>query len=69
MERDRIDSTRRYGPLVCPRGADVIDTSDLEVATVIDRLAELVRARARDAPAASTGARGARGADGGAAAP
>jgi cytidylate kinase len=69
LERDRIDSTRRDGPLVCPRGADVVDTSDLEVGAVIDRLAELVRARAGDALAASMSARGARGADGGAAAP
>ena len=42
---------------------------NLEVGAVIDRLAELVRARAGDALAASTAARGARGADGGAAAP
>lgn len=69
LERDRIDSTRRDGPLVCPSGADVVDTSDIEVGAVIDRLAELVRARAGDALAAVAAARAGRGAGGGASAP
>lgn len=37
-ERDRIDSTRAEGPLVCPPGATVIDTSALTVDEVLDRL-------------------------------
>ncbi len=40
-ERDRIDSTRPDGPLVCPAGAIVIDTSHLtreQVVQVLERL-------------------------------
>lgn len=46
LERDRSDSTRRDGPLVCPRGADVVDTSDVDIDDVIDRLEAIVRERA-----------------------
>ncbi|MEY2795621.1 MAG: Cytidylate kinase [Planctomycetota bacterium] len=46
LERDRSDSTRRDGPLVCPRGADVVDTSDVDIDDVIDRLESIVRERA-----------------------
>ncbi|MEY3026138.1 MAG: Cytidylate kinase [Planctomycetota bacterium] len=46
IERDRIDSSRADGPLVCPRGADVVDTSVIDVEDVIDRLEEIVRLRA-----------------------
>lgn len=46
LDRDRMDSTRRDGPLVCPRGADVVDTSTIDVDDVIDRLEEIVRRRA-----------------------
>lgn len=53
LERDRLDSTRVDGPLVCPSGADVVDTSDLDVSDVIDRLAGIVRARAGEALSAS----------------
>jgi cytidylate kinase len=49
LERDRLDSTRRDGPLVCPRGADVVDTSNIEIDDVIDRLEQVVRARATPA--------------------
>lgn len=49
IERDRIDSTRRDGPLVCPRGADSVDTSDIEIDEVIDRLERVVRGRATPA--------------------
>lgn len=53
LERDRIDSTRADGPLVCPGGAAVVDTSDIDVPEVIDRLVEIVRARAGEALAAT----------------
>lgn len=56
LERDRIDSSRRDGPLVCPRGADVLDTSTIDVDEVIDRLEEIVRSRAAAELAASDGA-------------
>ena len=46
IERDRLDSSRRDGPLFCPNGADVVDTSDIHIDDVIDRLEEIVRARA-----------------------
>lgn len=46
IERDRMDSSRRDGPLICPRGADVVDTSDIHIDEVIDRLEEIVRRRA-----------------------
>ncbi len=67
LERDRIDSTRVDGPLVCPRGAEIVDTSDIDVPDVIDRLAAIVRARAGEALAAS--ARPTHGKGGGASAP
>jgi cytidylate kinase len=53
IERDRLDSSRRDGPLVCPNGADVVDTSDIHIDDVIDRLEEIVRARASAALAES----------------
>ncbi len=46
LERDRLDSSRRDGPLVCPRGADVVDTSAIDIDEVIDRLEDIVRDRA-----------------------
>jgi len=49
LERDRIDSTRRDGPLVRPTGAAIVDTSSIDIDDVIDRLEEVVR---RCAPAA-----------------
>jgi cytidylate kinase len=69
LERDRIDSTRADGPLVCPGGAAVVDTSDIEVPEVIERLAAIVRARAGAALAESQRARGGRGSEGGARTP
>ncbi len=61
LARDRMDSSRRDGPLVCPDGADVVDTSDIHIDEVIDRLEEIVRRRAgvalvesRDAAQAAT---------------
>lgn len=69
IERDRIDSTRADGPLVCPHGAAVLDTSDIDVPEVIDRLVEIVRARAGEALAASARSRRNDGGTGGAQAP
>jgi len=66
LERDRIDSTRADGPLVCPRGAAVVDTSDIDVPEVIDRLVEIVRVRAGEALSATE--RAPRGHSGGASA-
>ncbi|MFM7133802.1 MAG: (d)CMP kinase, partial [Planctomycetota bacterium] len=60
LERDRMDSTRRDGPLVCPRGADIVDTSAIDVDEVIDRLEEIVRRRAGAALLADGDADGAR---------
>lgn len=49
IARDHMDSSRRDGPLVCPKGADVVDTSDIDIDLVIDRLEEIVRERAGSA--------------------
>jgi cytidylate kinase len=58
IERDRLDSSRRDGPLVCPSGAAVVDTSAIDIDEVIDRLEEIVRARAGSAlPSAEAGGR------------
>ncbi len=46
MGRDHSDSSRRDGPLVVPEGADVVDTSGIEIDDVIDRLEDIVRLRA-----------------------
>lgn len=48
-ERDRRDSTRAVGPLVCPEDAVVVDTSHLRQDQVVDELERLVR---HHAPAA-----------------
>jgi cytidylate kinase len=53
LERDRIDSTRRDGPLIRPEGADIVDTSTIDIDDVIDRLEEIVRRRAGRALAES----------------
>jgi cytidylate kinase len=42
--RDEIDSTRLDGPLTCPEGAIVIDTSDKTMLEVVDHLEASVRA-------------------------
>ena len=49
LERDARDSSRRDGPLVCPTGADIVDTSGIDVDEVIDRLESIVRSKAREA--------------------
>jgi cytidylate kinase len=48
LERDRIDSTRSDGPLVCPDDAIVIDTSTLSIDDVIDEMERVVRERLDD---------------------
>ncbi len=48
LERDRIDSTRSDGPLVCPDDAVVIDTSELSIDEVIDEMERVVRERLDD---------------------
>lgn len=45
IERDRIDSTRHDGPLICPQDAMIIDTSTIELPDVIARLETIVRDR------------------------
>mgnify|MGYP005841019957 CR=1 FL=1 len=45
LERDRIDSTRSDGPLICPDDAVVIDTSELTIEQVIDEMERVVRER------------------------
>jgi len=43
-ERDRRDRGRAVGPLTVPAGATVIDTSDMEIAQVTERMLQYVRA-------------------------
>ena len=43
LERDRIDSTRRDGPLTKPQGAAIVDTSFIDIDEVIDQLEQVVR--------------------------
>jgi cytidylate kinase len=45
QERDRIDSSRKTAPLMCPPGAIAVDTTHLTLEEVISRLAALVAAR------------------------
>lgn len=45
IERDRKDSTRSDGPLICPDDAIRIDTSDMTLAQVLDLLEQNVRAK------------------------
>ena len=48
-ERDRRDSSRRDGPLVCPRGAVVVDTSHMTQRQVVDELERICREHFPDA--------------------
>lgn len=43
--RDRKDSTRKTGPLICPEDAERIDTSDMQFDEVVDLLETRIRAR------------------------
>lgn len=45
VDRDRMDSTRTDGPLVCPSDAMRIDTSEIDVHEVVDSLERLTRER------------------------
>ena len=45
IERDRIDSTRSDGPLLCPDDAIRVDTSDLDIDGVVGELARRARER------------------------
>ena len=42
-ERDRLDTTRKFGPLVCPEGAERVDTSEIPLDRVVDVLETVVR--------------------------
>ena len=57
LERDRIDSGRSEGPLRVPEGAECIDTSELDLDGVVDRLEALARARLGGRLAAPAAAR------------
>lgn len=45
IERDRSDSSRADGPLVCPEGAERIDTSGLSFDEVVGTLERIARSR------------------------
>ncbi|MEZ6318543.1 MAG: (d)CMP kinase [Phycisphaerales bacterium] len=45
VERDRLDSSRADGPLMCPDDAVVIDSTSLTIPQVIDRMERVVRER------------------------
>jgi CMP/dCMP kinase len=45
--RDERDETREHSPLRAALGAITLDTSELSVEQVVERIAELVRAVAR----------------------
>lgn len=45
IERDRLDSTRVDGPLVCPPDAVRVDTSGLSLDAVVSLLEEMVRTK------------------------
>ena len=44
-ERDHRDSTRKIAPLVCPEGAEIVDTSAMSQGQVVDELERIVRDR------------------------
>ncbi|HSI63206.1 MAG TPA: (d)CMP kinase [Candidatus Saccharimonadia bacterium] len=44
-ERDRMDSTRKVAPLMAAADALVVDSSDLTLTEVVDRILELLRER------------------------
>jgi cytidylate kinase len=45
LERDRLDSTRADGPLICPHNALRVDTSSIDLDGVVDLLEKHVRQR------------------------
>lgn len=38
LRRDELDSSREHAPLICPKDAHVIDTSDLTLEQVVDKI-------------------------------
>ncbi len=44
-ERDRLDSSREASPLICPAGAVAIDSTRLELAEVVKKMAGLIAAK------------------------
>lgn len=44
-ERDRLDSSRKTSPLTCPTGATSIDTTNLTLPDVVDRMANAIAAK------------------------
>jgi cytidylate kinase len=44
-DRDRRDSTRKVAPLICPEGAEIVDTSSMSQDEVVDELERIVRDR------------------------
>lgn len=48
VRRDEMDSTRDVGPLIRPQGAVTVDTSDLDLNDVVDRLETDARRRMPD---------------------
>jgi len=48
LQRDELDSSRPAGPLIRPQGAVEIDTSDLTLQQVVDRMVDVVRQRLED---------------------
>jgi len=44
IRRDALDAGRATGPLRCPEGAKVVDTSDMTQEQVVERLESIVRA-------------------------
>jgi cytidylate kinase len=49
IERDRTDSSRADGPLICPDDAERIDTSDLTLEDVVRKLEAIARNRVASA--------------------
>lgn len=45
IERDRLDSTRSDGPLICPEDAQIVDTSEMTFDQVVETLEALARER------------------------
>jgi cytidylate kinase len=65
IERDRSDGSRAVGPLVCPEGAERVDTSFLSIGQVVEELERRVRLRVSSARLADADAGGGAGGAGG----
>ena len=53
-ERDRMDTTRKNAPLMAATDAVVIDSSDLTLQEVVDKVMETLRARGLQAAGAGS---------------